>query len=271
MLNTLFFYASKIIWALLSPATLIYLLLMLGIALVYCRKIDLAKILLGAAAVLLTLIAILPLGLWLASPLENRFPANPQLPDNIDGIILLGGAIDPLKSYIWNQPEFGDAADRYIAFIELAKNYPDAELIFTGGAGSLLDQEYKEADVALYFLESMGIERSRLEMERDSRNTYENAVNSKALVKPRPGENWILVTSATHMPRSMGVFCQQDWAVIPYPVDHATSPGRQMRLSFNLAENLAALNYHAREWAGLLAYFVSGKTSAFLPGQCSLI
>ncbi|MBT6042495.1 MAG: hypothetical protein HOH14_03260 [Gammaproteobacteria bacterium] len=97
MLNTLFFYASKIIWALLSPATLIYLLLMLGIALVYFRKIDLAKILLGTAAVLLTLVAILPLGLWLASPLENRFPANPQLPDNIHGIILLGGAIDPLN------------------------------------------------------------------------------------------------------------------------------------------------------------------------------
>ena len=269
MLNTLFFYASKIIWALLSPATLIYLLLMLGIALVYFRKIDLAKILLGTAAVLLTLVAILPLGLWLASPLENRFPANPQLPDNIHGIILLGGAIDPLKSFIWNQPEFGDAADRYIAFIELAKNYPDAELIFTGGAGSLLDQEYKEADVALYFLESMGIERSRLEMERDSRNTFENAVNSKALMQPQPGENWILVTSATHMPRSMGVFCQQDWTVIPYPVDHVTSPGRQWRSSFDLADNLDKLNSHAREWAGLLAYFVSGKTTAFLPGQCS--
>jgi uncharacterized SAM-binding protein YcdF (DUF218 family) len=271
MLNTLFFYASKIIWALLSPATLIYLLLILGIALLYFKKIQIAKKLLATVAVFLTLIAILPLGLWLASPLENRFPANPELPDNIDGIILLGGAIDPLRSYIWNQPEFGDAADRYIAFIELAKNYPEAALLFTGGAGTLLDQEYKEADVALYFLESMGIERSSLEVERDSRNTYENAVNSKVLVQAQPGENWILVTSATHMPRAMGVFCQQDWAVIPYPVDHQTAPGRQWRLSFNLADNLDSLNTHAREWAGLLAYFVSGKTTALLPGLCSLI
>lgn len=268
MLNTLFFYASKIVWALLSPATLIYLLLMLGVALLFFKKIDQAKILLTTVAVLLSLISILPLGLWLASPLEKRFPANPELPDNIDGIILLGGAIDPLKSYIWNQPEFGAAADRYTAFIALAKNYPEAELIFTGGAGTLLDQEYKEADVALYFLESMGIERSRLEMERDSRNTFENAVNSKALMQPATGENWILVTSATHMPRSIGVFCQQDWAVIPYPVDHETTPGRPWRLSFDLAGNLNTLNKHTKEWVGLLAYFISGRTTAFLPRQC---
>ena len=268
MLNTLFFYTSKIVWALLSPATFIYFLLMLGIALLYFKKIDTAKVFLTTAGVLLSLVSILPVGLWLASPLESRFPANPDLPDNIDGIILLGGAIDPLRSYIWNQPEFGAAADRYTAFIELAKNYPEAELIFTGGAGTLLDQEYKEADVALYFLESMGIERSRLEMERDSRNTFENALNSKALMQPAIGENWILVTSAAHMPRSIGVFCQQDWPVLPYPVDHETTPGRPWRVKFDLAGNLNTLNQHAREWAGLLAYFISGRTSAFLPRLC---
>ena len=268
MANSLFFFLSKILWALLSPGTLILLMLMAGTALLFLHQTKVAKLLLGAAGLLLVLITLLPVGGWLATPLEKRFPANPELPRTVDGIILLGGAIDPLTSYIWDQPEFGAAADRYFGFIEMANRYPRAKLIFTGGAGTLLDQEYKEADVALYFLESMGIRKSRLEIERDSRNTYENAINSKALMNPQPGETWLLVTSATHMPRSVGVFCQQNWPVIPYPVDHQTTPGRQWQPSFDPVGNLEDINTFAREWAGLLVYYITGKTSALFPRGC---
>lgn len=268
MLDTLFFYFSKIIWALISPGSFLYLLIISGIALLFLKKQKFAKILLGTAAVLFTLVAFLPLGKWLVTPLESRFPANPELPETIDGIILLGGVIDPVKSYIWDQPEFGGAADRYLAFIELAREYPEARLVFTGGIGTLLDQEYKEADIAGYFLESMGIDRSRLELERESRNTVENAVNSKALMQPASGENWILITSAAHMSRSIGVFCQQQWPVIPWPVDHESSPGMQTRIVFDPADNLSTLNTHTREWIGLFAYYITGKTSALLPSGC---
>ena len=268
MANSLFFFLSKILWALLSPGTLILLMLMAGTALLFLHQTKVAKLLLGAAGLLLVLITLLPVGGWLATPLEKRFPANPELPRTVDGIILLGGAIDPLTTYIWDQPEFGAAADRYFGFIEMANRYPRAKLIFTGGAGTLLDQEYKEADVALYFLESMGIRKSRLEIERDSRNTYENAINSKALMNPQPGETWLLVTSATHMPRSVGVFCQQNWPVIPYPVDHETTPGRQWQPSFDPVGNLEDINTFAREWAGLLVYYITGKTSALFPRGC---
>jgi len=268
MANSLFFFLSKILWALLSPGTLILLMLMAGTALLFLHQTKVAKLLLGAAGLLLVLITLLPVGGWLATPLEKRFPANPELPRTVDGIILLGGAIDPLTSYIWDQPEFGAAADRYFGFIEMANRYPRAKLIFTGGAGTLLDQEYKEADVALYFLESMGIRKSRLEIERDSRNTYENAINSKALMNPQPGETWLLVTSATHMPRSVGVFCQQNWPVIPYSVDHETTLGRQWQPSFDPVGNLEDINTFAREWAGLLVYYITGKTSALFPRGC---
>ncbi|MDG1851433.1 MAG: YdcF family protein [Gammaproteobacteria bacterium] len=268
MANSLFFFFSKILWALLSPGTLILLMALAGTALLFLHQTKVARLLLGASAVILVLITLLPVGGWLATPLEKHFPANPELPRTVDGIILLGGAIDPLTSYIWDQPEFGAAADRYFGFIEMAKRYPRAKLIFTGGAGTLLDQEYKEADVALYFLESMGIRKSRLEIERDSRNTYENAINSKALMNPQPGENWLLVTSATHMPRAVGVFCQQNWPVIPYPVDHETTPGRSWQLSFDPVDSLDDLNSYAREWVGLLVYYITGKTSAFFPEAC---
>ena len=223
---------------------------------------------LGTAAVLMTLVAFLPLGKWLVTPLETHFPANPTLPETIDGIILLGGAIDPVNSYIWDQPELGSAADRYTSFIALAHTYPEARLVFTGGSGTIIDQEFREADVALYFLESMGIERKRIEFERDSRNTFENAVNSKALINPTADEQWVLITSAAHMPRSVGIFCKQGWPVIPYPVDHESSPGRQMRIEFVFAGNLGSFNNRVKEWLGLLVYYFTGRTDQILPKGC---
>lgn len=269
MFNTVFFYLSKILWALLSPANVLFVLITAGTVLLFCQKIKLARWVLGTSVVLLTLAACLPVGKWLATPLETRFATNPDLPADIDGIIMLGGAADALSSYLWNQTEMGDAAERYLAFAELGRQYPDAQLVFTGGAGSLRDQEFKEADIALYELENMGIARYRLELERESRNTYENAINSKALVNPAPGENWILVTSAAHMPRSVGVFCQQDWPVIPYPVDHETLPGYQFRLGLDLGGNLDDLNRAFREWVGLLAYRLTGKTASLYPDGCA--
>jgi uncharacterized SAM-binding protein YcdF (DUF218 family) len=267
-MNTLFFYLSKILWALLSPASFLFLLLIAGIGLLFLKKIQAARVLLGTAAVLMTLVAFLPLGKWLVTPLEAHFPANPTLPESIDGIIMLSGAIDPVNSYIWDQPQLGSAADRYTAFIALARIYPQARLVFTGGSGSIIDQEFRAADIALYFLESMGIERARLEVERDSRNTFENAVNSKKLVNPAAGEQWVLITSAAHMPRSVGIFCKQGWPVIPYPVDHESSPGRQFRIQYNFAGNLASFNDHVREWLGLLVYYFTGRTDQILPESC---
>jgi uncharacterized SAM-binding protein YcdF (DUF218 family) len=177
--------------------------------------------------------------------------------------------VDPLQSYIWDQAELGSAAERYLGFVSLAQAHPDARLIFTGGSGSIIDQDYKEADVALYLLESLGLERRRLELERDSRNTWENAVNSKALMNPAAGENWVLVTSAVHMPRSVGTFCALDWPVLPYPVDHVTSPGSQLRVALDVADHLETLNDSAREWLGLLVYRITGKISALFPAGCN--
>jgi len=268
MQNTLFFFASKIIWALISPGSLLFLILLSGIVLLFLGKLSAAKIILGVGGIMMALVTFLPLGTWLVTPLETRFPTNPELPSRIHGIILLGGTVDPVTSYIWDQPQFGSSAERYHAFIQLAREHRRAKLVFTGGAGSLLDQQYKEADIARYFLHNMGISENRLEFERDSRNTYENAVNSKALVAPQPDENWILITSAGHMPRSVGIFCQLGWPVIPWPVDHQSEPGFQTRLTFELAGNLSSLNQHSREWIGLFAYFITGKTGSLLPGGC---
>jgi len=268
MMATLFFYLSKIIWALLSPASLLFILFIAGVILLALKKERLARSILYPVAVIFVLIAIFPVGKWIATPLETRFPANPPLPESVDGIIMLGGAVDAVPSFLWDQPELGSAAERYLGFLELSRQYPQATLVFTGGNGRIRDQEYKEADIALHLFELLGLDEDRLIVERDSRNTEENVINSKTLVNPQAGETWILVTSAEHMPRSVGLFCKQGWPVIPWPVDHESTPGRQLRIEFDPGENLFALNDHSREWVGLLAYYLTGKTDRFIPDTC---
>ena len=201
-------------------------------------------------------------------PLETRFVTNPDLPETIDGIIVLSGAEKAILSYHWNQVELGGGAERNIAFLTLARQYPNAKLVFTGGSSSLLNQEYNSADVAKLLFQNLGLDISRVTFERNSRNTFENAVFSLELVKPDPKDKWILITTSWHMPRSVGIFCKIGWKVIPYPVDHRTIVNNLFRIEFNLADHLNVLATAIHEWMGLLAYYITGKTSGLFPGGC---
>ncbi|MDH3392865.1 MAG: YdcF family protein, partial [Desulfobulbaceae bacterium] len=211
--------------------------------------------------------AFFPLGEWLLYPLETRFPANPELPQQVDGIIVLSGAEDAVKSAHWDQVEMGDGAERNLAFFNLARRYPSAKLVFTGGSGSLIDQTHKGADVAKSLFQNLGLDTSKIIFERESRNTYENAIYSKKMVTPGAKENWILITTAWHMPRSMGIFTKAGWPMIPYPVDHQTLPDNLFRVGLNFAPHLASVKTAVKEWMGLTAYYLAGRTSTLFPGS----
>jgi len=231
-------------------------------------KQRLVKILLTTITGILIIITFIPVGEWLLFPLESRFHTNPQLPDKVDGIIVLSGAEATELSHLWEQVELGSAAERNLMFLALAKKYPNAKLVFSGGTGSLLKQEYKAADVAEKLFAQQGFDSKRVVFERESRNTYENVIYSQKIIKPEKYKNWILITTSWHMPRSVGIFCKADWPVIPYPVDHQTNKGNLFRIDFDLAGNLIMLKTAIKEWLGLIAYYFSGKTTAFLPSQC---
>lgn len=267
-METLFFIVSKLAWSLIEPDAILLYGLLLCCILLYRNKVLWARRLLTFALLLLVMVAYLPLGLWLYAPLEHRFVANPALPAKVDGIIVLGGALDPELSAYWQQAELSDSAEREIAFATLARQFPSAKLVMTGGNGSLFNNDLREADFQSLFLQQLQIDAARVLFERDSRNTYENVVNSKLLAKPLPGEVWVLVTSAGHMPRASGIFCKQHWPVLPWPVDHITAPDSS-HLGFDLSGHLQQLSYALHEWLGLIAYYVSGKTSALLPHQCA--
>ena len=153
-------------------------------------------------------------------------------------------------------------------FLALARKYPEAKLLFTGGSGSLLEQKDKAADIAKKLFKQLNFDVTRIVFEKESRNTYENAIYSKKIVQPFKNENWILITTGWHMPRSVGIFCKAEWPVIPYPVDHQTNKDNLFRISFNLSNNLRMLKIAIKEWLGLFAYYLSGKTTSFFPEQC---
>lgn len=268
-MDTVFFWLSKLVWAVITPGSLIMLLALAGWLCLVLNRQRLGRNLVSGAALLLLLIGFLPLGEWLIAPLENNLETNPILPAQVDGIVVLGGAVDAYASDLWGQPQIGGAAERLTAFLDLANRYPGASLIFSGGSGSLMRQDYKEADVVDQVFYQLGYVNHRVQFERESRNTFENALNSKSMANPQPGQNWILVTSASHMPRAVGVFCALDWPVVPYPVDHVHRRNQLLRVELSLTSHLGVLERAIYEWVGLLTYRFTGRAASLLPGSGS--
>lgn len=216
--------------------------------------------------VLLAFAAFSPLGNLLLYPLESRFPAWDPSRGTPDGIIVLGGSVDTDLSAAHGMPVVPRAADRLFAPAELARRYPNARIVFTGGSASLVSTAAREADYSAPILENLGIAKERLILERDSRNTWENAIFTKKLVTPKPGERWLLVTSAFHMPRAMGIFREAGFNVEAYPVDWRMG-GRDELFAFtrNGADGLGKTDVAVREWIGLLTYRILGWTGELLP------
>src|SRR3954447_25939142 len=252
----------------LLPSNFLLGLGILGLILLATRFARTGRALVTVSIVLLAISGISPLGNLLLYALEERFPPWQAAGRAPHGIVVLGGPIDPQLSAVRGVPVFKGAVDRLIAGASLAHRFPAARIIYSGGNASLLaDDASKEAYVALGVFESLGIARERLIMERRSRNTFENAEFSKALAAPKPGERWLLVTSAYHMPRSMGVFRRAGFAVEAYPADWRTglAPGL-LSSSVFASDGLGNADIAIREWMGLVAYRISGKTSELLPG-----
>jgi uncharacterized SAM-binding protein YcdF (DUF218 family) len=266
----LFFVLSKTLGIMLLPTNFLIGVGLVGVILLATRFARLGRNLAVASVVLLAICGFSPLGNWLLYPLEQRFPPWDAARGAPDGIIVLGGSIHADVSAERGTPVVGSAADRIIAAAALAQRYPNARVVFTGGSANLLANDAREADYAGAIFENLGIAKSRLIMERRSRNTQENAEFSKALVAPKAGEHWLLVTSAFHMPRSVGLFRKAGFAVEPYPVDWRVG-GRANLFAFaNFAiDGLIQTDIAVREWIGLLAYRLTGKIDDLLPGPAA--
>ncbi|MBI2234846.1 MAG: YdcF family protein [Micavibrio aeruginosavorus] len=255
----MFFPLSKIVWALLAPANLLFLLLLLAV-LLGMKWRSAGQVMLVAAFSFYVVLGVMPVGPDLLYSLE-RYSARPvPMPEKVDGIIVLGGGVETRASVISGQPEFNDGAERILSGLTLARAYPNAILVFSGGSSKLIDNEHKESESITTLLENIGFPDDNIVYENESRNTYENIRNTKDMVMPQPGETWLMVTSAFHMQRSMAVAKKLGWDVLPYPVDYR-SPGRYLLWPerFDLLDNMNQAGLALREVVGTLAYMNTGK------------
>src|SRR5262249_12417166 len=219
----MFFVLSKVLGFFAIPSNLVVSIGVLGLLLLPTRFARAGRRLAFTSLALLAILGLSPIGNALIIPLEDRFPPWAAAGGAPAGIVVLGGALSPHVSAARSEVALNESAERLTAVADLARRYPDARILFSGGSGALIFEEGTEAEFAVRVLESIGVARARIALEDRSRNTVENAIFSKALANPKPGERWLLVTSGYHMPRAIGIFRKAGFAVEPYPVDWRTS------------------------------------------------
>jgi len=248
----------------LQPGNLLMLCLLGGVLFFLVSRGRRGKVLVGISLLGFLVLAVAPIGPAMVLALEERFP-RPQLPERIDGMLVLGGAVDPALSLSYGETVFGSAVARVLAGIALARRYPEAKLALIGGEGGFVAVGLPESRATSGFVLEQGILPERVILEERSRSTHENAVDAKELIRPAPGATWILITSAYHMPRSIASFDAVGWPVIPYPVDYRIDPRTGLRANFNLLDGLSAATLAGKEWAGLLGYRLMGWTRQLFP------
>lgn len=262
----MFFVVSKVVGFFAIPSNFVVSIGILGLLLWPTRFGCAGRRLVVTSLIALAILGLSPVGNALILPLEQRFPPWDAAGGAPAGIVVLGGSLSPHVSAGRNAVALNEGAERLTVGAELALRYPDARIVFTGGSGALIFEEGAEAEFAMRVFESFGIPRSRVVLEDRSRNTVENALFSKELAQPKPGERWLLVTSAYHMPRSIGIFRKADFAVEPYPVDWRTSGTQDALRPFpTMSEGLRRTDVAVREWVGLVAYWLTGKSSELFP------
>ena len=265
----MFFILSKMFWFFAQPSSLMLAAIVLGMLLLRRPAWMRAGQRLACGGVAMLVAAGLgPIGNIAVLPLEQRFPApHGKLPDGpIAGIIVLGGYEDGRITQARGTLTLNEAAERITEAAALAYRLPGIPLVISGGSGAVLLEDKPAAAAVAAYLQSIGIAADRIRLEDKSRTTFENAQFTKALVSPKPGDRWILVTSAAHMPRSVGTFRRQGFDVIAWPADFRTKDaGDAWRPFGSLPGGLKRLDEAATEWVGLLGYRLLGRTDALFP------
>jgi len=260
----MFLYASKLLPTLIYPTGATCILILLALILRNPRR---QKILLGLAFCVLFLGGNRWVALGLAQSLEWRYLPPREIPQ-ADVIIILGGG-EHGQSYPRPIPEIGEAGDRLIYAAWLYRQGAAPMVLFTGGAIEWLSADDRLWEGLDTLLGLMGVPADALLLETQSRNTYENALECKAILDEKGLRRAILVTSAVHMPRAVAIFRQQGMDVIPAPVDYSVTQAewiqfREASLSSHIlflmpsSESLEITSRVLKEYLGILVYKLRG-------------
>jgi len=266
----MFYVVSKIMTALTLPSSIAVTAIGVGTLMLFAPRLArLGKKLAIFGLALLLLLGIAPIGNVLIHPLEERFAGGkePTSSDGITGIIVLGGFEESWVSSGRRLLSINEAAERLTETVRLALRLPETRVVFSGGAGGILQANQDAAGEVGSYLRDVGIAPDRIVLEGRSRNTHENAVFTRDLVTPKSGERWLLITSAYHMPRSVATFRKAGFDVIPWPVDFRTRDAGDMLRAFDtIPDGLKRVDLASREYAGLVAYWLTDRSDALWPG-----
>jgi uncharacterized SAM-binding protein YcdF (DUF218 family) len=260
-MDTGFFIIAKIVGTVLLVETWLVLALVGVMVALLRQKYRTALWMTGGTLLSVVVLSVFPLADPLLARVEQTYSAN-SAPERVDGVIVLGGGGDLNVSRRWGRPELHEGGDRYVAALALARKYPEAVIVFTGGSGALRDglsTTKSESDLARELFAAHGILEPRLLIEGESRNTAENAQLSHDIVQPKIDTHWVLITSAFHMPRAMRSFETAGWPnLTAYPVDYRTAAFGD-HIGWNFGRNLRNLNIVIRELVGQFAYRIAAK------------
>ncbi len=262
----MFPYLTRIFWILVQPLSLVAILLVLAFLLSFRRRAGWSRLFLAVAGLLLLVASFTTFGYAIITPLENRF-VRPDEPARIDGIVVLGGALDSEVNSVRQGWELNRSGDRFVETLRLALAHPEAKILVAAGPAALAMEQEPEALAAQRLFTAFGIAPERLILDDKSRNTEENAQFARVLAGDLTGQTWLLVTSAFHMPRAVGLFRMAGFEAVPWPADYLASGAEGWRIKPDQStENLAVTNIALREWVGLAGYKLTGKIADWVPG-----
>ena len=258
------FYLSKVLWLIINPFNILIFFLFLTILFSFFKKNKLKNFSFSFFLIFLICFGILPLGEYLIYKLEKNYHNSIILPDEVDGILILGGATNPFLSHEHNQIILNGSVERLLESMTLIKKYKDAKVIFSSGSGSIKNPTMDHASIAKKFFMKIGLDTDKIIFENKSRNTYENIFFSKEIAKPTKNEKWIVITSAFHMNRAIFIGEKNNWTLTPYAVDFTQPKKFTFIPNLDVLSNLGQMQHGSHEWIGLIAYFLMGRTSRIL-------
>jgi uncharacterized SAM-binding protein YcdF (DUF218 family) len=261
----MFVFLSKLLPPFIYPVGLCFLTLIL--AWIFIRKSGWHKLFLILALLALLLGGNRWVAMGLVRSLEWKYLPTAKLPP-MDVIVVLGGATHS-ANYPRQMVEVNGAGDRIFYAYWLFKQAVAPYILLSGANIEWLSADTQPAEDMATMLEMMGVPSEALWLEKDSLNTYQNALYSNRFLETKHINRIILVTSAIHMPRSVGVFEKQGLEVIPAPTDFTVTQAnweqivhpRLETLVVNLipsADNLAITTKALKEYLGIIVYSLRG-------------
>jgi len=266
IMDTIFFILSRVVQFCIEPLNWLIIFLILSLLFLGLKKPHLCKRFLVLAILDLLIVGWLPTSEVFLRPLEDtvsKIDIVKLTADEVGGIIILGGAIEGGEIAIdRGEISIYSSAERVTKAFELIRKHPDLPFIFSGFSGRITPSGLSEADAFKQLIQEQGLAARSGHYENQSRNTYENVLFMKPMIaeieQGKTEKPWLLITSASHMYRSVKIFQKQGLDIIPVPVDYQTANSLQWT-AFDLVGGAQNWNKLTHEIIGLFAYWITGK------------